>query len=475
MDELKPLDDLEEAEVQTARMELAEEATSIIGERKPSKVFSDNLKANATDEPHIDLWPYTAALRDTIGALIADAAEPDQKSKVQAALGEFVAAVMTYLSKPPILEALRESLQRPEGVVMAEASSDANFEMAEVDGSSVPVVTLIRAGLNKAGTREYTPEFLQAAIAEGRFTNSFSYLNHPTPEEKRSRPERDMRYLAAHTGDAFWSEQDQSVKAPLVFIAEDHPQSMGSLAKQQFANPVVRQRAGLSIYYTGDVQFKEVLRTVKGGQQRKVAVPVRLGDDRKFDVDLVTAPGAGGGFSLLEANRDSQEEEAMDLSTLTLDQLREARPDLLAEAAEDSAPKPPEQEAPAAPIVEGVSHPNGDDIRELVEAAVAKAVAPLQEKLASHDKSAWFDAKLAECHLSEQHAEHIRRSFDGKVFATPEAFSEAFDDELEHLRGLLESPRDRIASLGPGAGATGDEPATLGQIVGFMGGVASNG
>lgn len=371
------------------------------------------------------------------------------------------------LTEADVQSGRMELAESHDGLTETEASPE--MELAEVDGATVPVVRLIRAGVNKAGNREYTPEFLQRCVAEGRFTNSFSYLNHPTPHEKQQRPERDMRFLAAHTGQAFWSEQEQCVKAPLVFIAEDHPQSMGSLAKQQFANPVVRKRAGLSIYYDGPVEFKEVSRTVKGGQ-RKVAVPVRLGDARPFDVDIVTAPGAGGGFDLLEADRE-QEDEAMDLSTLTLEQLREARPDLIA------AIQPPDPVPPAAVAEADKPEPKDDtgaDLTEtvgaLVKTAIAEALVPLQEKLAARDKADWFENKLAECNLSEVHADHMRRAFDGKTFASEDAFAEAFTGELDHLRSLLESPRERIATLGAGAAPDGEQPETLGDILSFIGG-----
>lgn len=361
---------------------------------------------------------------------------------------------------------------------ICEVDADAELTIEEVDGHTTPTVRLIRAGLNKSGTREYTPTFLKQCIAEGRFTNSLSFLNHPTPDEKRQRPERDMRYLAAHTGEAFWDDKEQAVKAPLVFIAENHPMSMGSLAKQQFANPVVRKRAGLSIYYTGPVEMKEVMRTVKGGQQRKVAVPVRLVDEKPFDVDIVTAPGAGGGFDLLEANRDSQEAEAMDLSELTLEQLKESRPDLVAALVEASRPVEPTPPAPTTPSQhEGPqADPKTDgDLREtiaeIVRETVADALAPLQAKLAEADRNDWFSQKLADCNLSEKHEEHLRRAFDGRVFETREAFDAAFDGEIGHLRELLESSRDRVATLGAGTTSdAADTQKTLAEIVGLTGG-----
>lgn len=396
---------------------------------------------------------------------------------------------MQEAPKLPIDEDQADSLQETEPVTvrmelaeshdgLREADTDAQVTLEEVDGQSTPVVRLIRAGLNKSGSREYTPEFLKQCISEGRFTGSLSFLNHPTPDEKRQRPERDMRYLAARTGDAFWSEADQSVKAPLVFIAEDHPMSMGSLAKQQFADPVVRRRAGLSIYYDGPVEIKEVMRTVKGGQ-RKVGVPVRLGDERQFDVDIVTAPGAGGGFDLLEANRDSQEAEAMmDLSTLALEELKESRPDLVAAIIAEATPAEPTPPAPATPsITEGLqTDPKPNEglseaaVAAMIDAAVAKAVAPLQEKLAAADRGDWFDQKLTECNLSEKHEEHLRRAFDGRVFETRETFDAAFDAEIEHLRGLLESGRDRVATLGAGTTSDTDKPRSLAEIVGLTGG-----
>ena len=168
----------------------------------------------------------------------------------------------------------------------------------------------------------------------------------------------------------------------------------------------------------------------------------------------------------------------MDLSTLALEELKESRPDLVAAIIAEATPAEPTPPAPATPsITEGLqTDPKPNEglseaaVAAMIDAAVAKAVAPLQEKLAAADRGDWFDQKLTECNLSEKHEEHLRRAFDGRVFETRETFDAAFDAEIEHLRGLLESGRDRVATLGAGTTSDTDKPRSLAEIVGLTGG-----
>lgn len=199
--------------------------------------------------------------------------------------------------------------------VLAEVAEDEWLQDEEVAEADTPqhrlIATLIEVGDNKAGTRRYTSEFLQRCVAEGRFTGSYGYANHPSLAESRERPERDLRYLAARTGEAFYDPSGGklkrgAVKAPLVWLAEEHPSSMGGLMSALFCDPVVRQRSGLSIYYNGPVQVEEA---EVPGNKRRLQIPVALGDNRKFDVDIVTAPGAGGGLPMLEAERQEPQQE----------------------------------------------------------------------------------------------------------------------------------------------------------------------
>lgn len=337
-------------------------------------------------------------------------------------------------------------------------------EVSEADETPRLIATLIKAGDNKSGTRRYTPEFLQKCVSEGRFTGSYGYANHPSTSEARERPERDLRYLAARTGEAFWDESSQSVKAPLVWLAEEHPQSMGGLVSALFADPVVRQRSGLSIYYQGPVQVEEAESRVRPG--RKVVVPKALGDDRKFDVDIVTAPGAGGSLPLLEAERPETEE----VKPMTLDEMKAQFPDLMAQlreeiVAEVSPPAEPE------PVVEPEPEPETEPaVAEAVEVDAPKpeATAPGTEALLREvaELKSWrmLETALAAEPVDETIREAARKALADDVFETREAFQAKFRATVDGLKEVAsKAAGPRVADLG-GAPPAESDKFTLGDL-----------
>jgi hypothetical protein len=319
------------------------------------------------------------------------------------------------------------------------------------------IATIIHAGDNKSGTRRYTPEFLQKCIGEGRFSGSYGYMNHPTVTESRDRPERDLRFLAVRTGEAFWdpSEGPQgAVKAPLVWLAEGHPSSMGALGAALFSDPVVRQRSGLSIHYQGPVQVDEV--DVPGGR-RKLQVPKALGDDRKFDIDVVTHPGAGGGLPLLESERRNEQEATQMAEELTYEEWKE-HADYTARLLAENVPAPVEK--PAVPVAEvAVVAPTADP-----------AVAELREEV-TRMKAERASEKMLEEFLrvepvDETIREAARKALIGEVFTTNEAFTakaRAVVDGMKEVASQASGPR--VAGLGGAPSAPEQKPLTWGDVL----------
>lgn len=188
-----------------------------------------------------------------------------------------------------------------------------------------PDSILLSAGTTLGGTRRlYTPEFLQRHL--DRFEGAFSYMDHPRRTEERDLPERSVGRLAAVVRNVRFTpglgaQGQGAVVGDIHYLDTDAGRNMQAL----FRDETVRSRAGLSIYWPG--QFK--VRKHGGGREAITEVTELMGD-RRFDVDFVTEPSAGGVVSPLREG----ENQDMDMVSMTLDQLEEQNPQLVQQVVE---------------------------------------------------------------------------------------------------------------------------------------------
>lgn len=151
------------------------------------------------------------------------------------------------------------------------------------------------------------PEAIQAAIAAGVFEGADSYRNHPTPDEERSRPERDVDDKIARVSAARW---DPAMVNPIDGIA--HGGAVGTWTtwdEGKRAALVAAHKNGIaspfdfSIYGPGETEHRVVAGKPWEYLTRLVSA----------SVDLVTHGAAGGRFrSRLAASvRAAQEPTAM--------------------------------------------------------------------------------------------------------------------------------------------------------------------
>lgn len=161
-------------------------------------------------------------------------------------------------------------------------------------------VRIIRPGWGSSGY--YPPATLQAAAEARIFPRGLkAYWNHPTKQEERDRPERDLRDLAGElTEDARWDPQGP--EGPGLYSRVKTFGSFTSAVKE------LAPHIGLSIRATGS--GREAVQEGKKGRVIEAILGAK-------SVDFVTAPGAGGQVvSLFEAARDHsshQEDESMEL------------------------------------------------------------------------------------------------------------------------------------------------------------------
>ena len=360
------------------------------------------------------------------------------------------------LDGSPIAEAYEEGCLTVEALAEGEEApvAEALAEGAPVPTPERPIIaTLIKAGLNSKSTRNYTPVFLKQCVAEGRFSEAYCHVDHPTPTQAREQPARTLATIAAHTGTAFWDEGSQSVKAPLVWLNADKQGTAGYIAEGLFRSPVVRKRSGLSIFYQGPVRAEEVMIETAGGR-KKVQVPKGLGDGRKFDVDLVTAPGAGGGLPLYESDLEGKESK----QHMTLAELKELHPELVDAlkeefAAETPTAEPTPIETPAEPVAEQVTPdpaPAPEPVSE-VEApkAVDPAIAELRAKVARLESERMLDEALSHESVHQSIKDTARAALIDDTFADEAGFKAKYEPLMKGLKEVAsQAAGPRVTDLG---------------------------
>lgn len=312
------------------------------------------------------------------------------------------------------------------------------------------VVTLIKAGANGNKTTFYTPEFLRQTLAEGHFSGALMRLDHPTPTERIEKPEGSLSAIAARTGDAFWDEQEQAIKAPLVWVADGVPGSPAQRMKAIFSDPVLAQKAGLSIAWHGGVEYGDAIRTQDGHRLRR---PVKLAPrpgDQMF-IDFVTSPAAGGRVPLLASNRPEEDTAMEAIADLTLDELTAQRPDLIEAIRAASAPPPAPEAAPPVDI--------GAELREALAPVTARLDA-IENRAATAEGTQRVNDLIATAGLQEAAANIVRADLSGRTYESDEQLQEAYKASVDRINALMESTgAPKVTGLGAPPPAE-DTPAT---------------
>ncbi|HZV74602.1 MAG TPA: hypothetical protein VFF79_12865 [Conexibacter sp.] len=163
----------------------------------------------------------------------------------------------------------------------------------EKTGERTYEVTIIREGLgNPTDGNYYTREALQKAVSDGMFEGLKAYANHPTQDEERQRPERDVRQLVGHYREARYLEDAGvgQVRATFVPIAGAGYEWVVSLVEAAISagSSTDRPLAGISIDGGGVVDPGQL----PDGRHVNFVREVR----HLPSADLVTSPGAGGVF-----------------------------------------------------------------------------------------------------------------------------------------------------------------------------------
>lgn len=297
----------------------------------------------------------------------------------------------------------------------------APWPLEEGEPTKPRLVRIIAPGWGASGY--YTNEALRQAERDKVFKSGLHmYWNHPTQSERRERPERDLRDLAATlTEDARYMEAG--------------PLGPGLYAKAQPVKHYAESIANLAPHIGTSIR---ALGSGREGERDGRKGRIIEAFTSAQSVDFVTAPGAGGKI---------------------VDLFESARPNTNTE--DDMDPKELEEARRKAADAEA----------KLVEAAKAQAAAEsraaqAESRILMHEAADHIRAKLAGQQLPEPTKERVLREAvsaaklaDGKLdtAALDTAVDEAVKAEAEYLEKIV--GKGRVQGMGSSSG--GGSSATL--------------
>lgn len=289
-------------------------------------------------------------------------------------------------------------------------------------------VKIIQSGFNKGKGRYYPAGMLErdASIFEGQKM----FADHQTDSEAKQRPEGSVHNWVGQITNVKFDKASQAVVGEAAVIDPPFKAKLEELHKQGLL-----PQMGISIRAVGVAAPGKV-----DGHDTRVVESLT----HARSVDFVTYPGAGGQVEAIES------EELVSVETITLSQLREARPDLIAllETNKENTMTPQEQVefdalkaklavAEAAKTTADAKATALETENKQIKEAQAKAVkvAEAQPKIA---------ALIKEANLPEAASKRIAEQF--KAAESVDGVKEAIVAEGEYLKAV-KAPA-KVAGMG---------------------------
>lgn len=285
-------------------------------------------------------------------------------------------------------------------------------------------------GLSQDGARYYPEEVFEAAAAAGIYDGAKMYLNHSDPGADTRRGHRDLRDWGA----TIKRGTVQCVGGNLQAVAHAHlPEALAILS-----DPIAKTEVGLS----QDAIIRYRPNRINGRTVQAVESITKC-----LSVDFVPEGNLRG--RVLEAAPD-QEVPDMALDDLTLEQLAEARPDLVTaieERAQENAQKH-EGDTTAADALAAA---------ETRAAAAETRAREAEAKLAGLEQHAQIQQLVGEAEgLTEVSRQRVLESFAGRTVEADQLeaqVQEAVDAEKTYVAELLKA--SGVSTQVTGAGPTG--------------------
>lgn len=354
---------------------------------------------------------------------------------------------ITAPTPPPVTITLSEGAEPEEAEVNGLTRLT---EAAQAAGGGKFRMTVLRPGWNVTllgtpGDKYYTRQYITSLVplVEG----AKAYYDHQTDREERERPQNSVRKLVGYWSDAK-QEADGSATAVLNLseAAAWLKPILADAEKLKAEKGIVF--VGPSINGFGSVRMGEA-----EGRRGKIVESAK----RLLSIDIVTEPGAGGTVDkLLEAAIPNKEDETLDYSKLTLEELKKHRPDLLGQVEQTR-----EAGAGAAAITpEQVQALVAKEVDKIKEAAMAPAKTAAEEltreriKLQAEPK---IREQLKESKLPQLAQDRLFKLLEARDYTKDGALDEAglkeavdaaIGEEREYLSKLTES--GKITGMGAG-------------------------
>ena len=297
-------------------------------------------------------------------------------------------------------------------------------------------VEFISHGTTRDGKRYYPKQVLEAAAKAGVFDGAKMYLNHSDHASDARRGHRDLRDWGATIKTGTVEVVEGNVRA----VCHAHLQE----AKAILDDPIAKASVGLS----HDSYVKMGKKRIDGKD-----VQVVESIESCNSVDFVPTGNANG--RVLEAAHNKEQTD-MELSELTVEQLREARPDLI----ELLTPKPQTVVAQVAEPVK-VAEAGPDVAAEFAKRDAE--ISQLRESLMVRDTQAIVAELVTAAEgLSDSGKQRVKEQFAGIVIPATEIaakVAEAIEKEKAYALQVL-----REAGVVPkvtGLGTSGGDPTQV--------------
>ncbi|MBW2308512.1 MAG: hypothetical protein JRG73_16420 [Deltaproteobacteria bacterium] len=198
-------------------------------------------------------------------------------------------------------------------VIAREASTLLESDYDEALGEAT--ITIIKPGFNESKQRFYPKETLARDYKV--FEGLKMFADHQTSAEERAKPERSIReWVAQIKPKSVFVAEDGSIKARVAIIEDWLKGKMSNLKKAGLLSEM-----GTSIVAAGEAYKTEI-------EGHKTDFIERIVRGRS--VDFVTYPGAGG---MVECYESARPEDEFDVDVITLEGLKERRPDIIEQVA----------------------------------------------------------------------------------------------------------------------------------------------
>jgi len=287
-------------------------------------------------------------------------------------------------------------------------------------------VILIEAGTNEMKRRHYPVKTIEEAAP--LFAGLKMYINHPTKQEEKERPERNLSDWASTI------KESRAIDGKAAAKVSVHDPWL----RERLANKTFRENVGLSINAGGLISYGKV-----NGKEMQIVEKITLNRrNGPASVDWVTEAGARGRVAtkLFESRG---RKKTMELTDVTLTEMLKERPDLIKELKESITKELKE------------SKENTEKETKLTEAL--EKIAVFEKENVARGNQSLVEGWLKEKKVADVLHERITESLKGKEFKNEAELKEAFENavkkEVEFLNKV--SGKGKI-NLGEGGEAGGD-------------------